>query len=230
MVCMDRKRSQLTPDERKRRALIIYIFVMICVSFALEFTILRKARQERFAQIQAQRQPAAAPAEARPHVPNVRLVDQFGRPFDATRFTGYWTVLTFGFTHCPDVCPMTMGVLARAYDQLASTPTELEGVHFALLTVDPERDTPEVMRDYVAKYNPAFIGLTGIPEQVNAFLKPLGVVARKGEAPAGHAHHHGYDVQHSQVILLIDPEGFVVDLFSPPYDPMRIAQAIRSHR
>jgi protein SCO1/2 len=129
-----------------------------------------------------------------------RLVDQNGRPADESLLKGKWTAIYFGFTYCPDICPTTLQALAEAQKRLRSRGKDLQVV---LITVDPERDTPALMKTYLD--NPVFpkgtIGLTGSPEQIAAAAKAYRVYYKK--AGSGDA----YSVDHVAITYLMDPKG-----------------------
>ena len=97
------------------------------------------------------------------------LTDSLGRPFTGAGFAGHASVLFFGFTHCPDVCPTTLAVLAQVRQV-----SKAANLAIYLVTVDPERDSPEVLRNYLAGFDPEFIGLTGWPLDLKSFTRSLG--------------------------------------------------------
>ena len=135
------------------------------------------------------------------------LSDHRGQSFDPQRLSGKWSLLFFGFTHCPDVCPNTLQLLKSVAPQL---PADTQVV---FVSVDPERDTPEQLADYVTYFHPDFIGVTGTQEAVNALTAQLGVVhMRSADGDAGN-----YTVDHSASIFLVDPALRLVGLFSPPF-------------
>lgn len=114
---------------------------------------------------------------------------------------GKWTALFFGYTHCPDVCPATMSILRQAIDKLDEA--KQEQVQVAMISVDPERDTPERLASYVSAFNPSFIGLTGTTEQLDHLTSSIGIYhERTNETEDGR-----YDVDHTASVLLLDPEG-----------------------
>ena len=129
-----------------------------------------------------------------------KLVDQDGRAVDQSILDGKWSVVFFGFTYCPDVCPTTMQTLAAAKQQLGPKGDKLQVV---FVSVDPERDTPAQLKTYLSNeiYPKGTIGLTGTPEQVAAAAKAYRVYYRKnGEG-------EGYLVDHSTAAYLMDPKG-----------------------
>jgi len=154
-------------------------------------------------------------------IERVDLIDQDGVPFDATRLKNRWSLLFFGFTNCPDICPQTLTVLAQVEKQLQDLPKS-QTPQIVLASVDPERDTPEQIKKYVGYFSPTFIGLTGSPENVKAFAQALS--APVAIHPLGDG---AYTVDHSAAIFLIDPDGALHALFSTPHDPARIAADVR---
>jgi protein SCO1/2 len=134
-------------------------------------------------------------------VPQASLTDQDGEPFALDEMRGRVALLFFGFTNCPDVCPMAMQNLRRLEKSSDFAPDE---VAYVLISVDGERDTPAVMKAFLAKYSPAFIGLTADPAAVKPVAARLRASFFKG-APDGH--RHGYDVAHSPQVFVVDSVG-----------------------
>jgi protein SCO1/2 len=159
--------------------------------------------------------------EPRP-LPGFELVDQSGRPFDAGRLRGRWTFLFFGFANCPDICPTTLATLAVARRSLADLPApEIPGV--ALVSVDPGRDTPELLARYVAHFDPSFSAVTGAPGAIDELTRALGVAVMLGPAaPDG-----SYSVDHTAAIFLVDPEARIAALFGTPHEAAAIARDYR---
>ncbi|MDE2088898.1 MAG: SCO family protein [Gammaproteobacteria bacterium] len=164
--------------------------------------------------------------EPRPIAP-FALIDQHSAPFTLDRLKGKWSFLFFGYTHCPDVCPTTLSLLNAAYKQLAQAPQDRDNVHVVFVTVDPERDTPRQLAQYVGYFNKDFIGLTSRdPAQILTLTRQLGILSMKVANPSG----GGYLVDHSAVILLVDPGARVRAMFSPPYTAQAIAAGFRKIR
>ncbi len=157
-------------------------------------------------------------------LPSFALTDAAGRPFRNADLQRRWTLLSFGFTHCPDVCPTTLTTLVAARRLLADLPAATQP-HLALFSVDPERDTPDVLREYVAFFDPQMIGVTGPTAAVDGFTRSLGVPVLRGKpASAG----GGYDVSHSASVFVIDPQGRLVAILAAPHTPEGIATDFRS--
>jgi protein SCO1/2 len=134
-----------------------------------------------------------------------------GRQLTDADFRGRYMLIYFGFTYCPDACPTALATMAAALDRLGEKGEDIQPI---LITVDPERDTPEVLRDYVAAFHSRLIGLTGTPEAIADVLAAYKVYGAKGESDAS----GGYLVDHSSALFLMDPEGRFLTLFSGQTD------------
>ena len=133
-------------------------------------------------------------------VANFTLLDQNGRPRTLASLRGEPTLVFFGFTHCPDVCPTTMTRLKLLHQ---STGGALKAAHVVMISVDGERDTPAVMKKYLATFSPDFIGLTGSPRAVTDIAARFSAVAYKEQPdPKGN-----YDYFHSSQVFLLDKDG-----------------------
>lgn len=154
-------------------------------------------------------------------LPAFSLVDHEGQPFDRARLQDQWTFLFFGFTNCPDVCPMTLQMLATVEKSLADLPQNLRP-RVALISVDPKRDTPEQLATYVKYFSPSFLGITGDEAALDEFTRAMGVPVAIASTGGG-----GYTVDHSAAIFLINPRGELRALFSPPHTPSAIAADYR---
>jgi len=127
------------------------------------------------------------------------LVDQDGKPITDKAFEGHPSVLFFGFTHCPDVCPTTLYEIAGWLNQLGDEGKDLRAF---FITVDPERDTPEVMKAYTGNFTDRITGITGDPAEVAKLVKGWKVYARKVPLDDG-----GYTMDHTASVFLLDSNG-----------------------
>ena len=141
-----------------------------------------------------------------------RLVDQNGKAFDLRRLDGKWTFLYFGYTHCPDVCPLTLTTLNQVQKKLKKTTNA--AIQTVFITVDPARDTEAVLRGYLGIFNKNFIGLDGTPEEIRQVCRQFGVTSSHGEMGGG----GNYQVNHSASVFLIDPRRQLITVFAPPLD------------
>jgi protein SCO1/2 len=134
--------------------------------------------------------------------PDVTLTDTASKPFNLVQGTaGKLTLVYFGYTHCPDVCPTTMATLAASLRAL--TPVQAARIDVVFVSTDPKRDTPTVLRSWLGQYNPAFIGLTGDFTTIQRAASTLGIDIEAPVAlPGG-----GYTVTHGAEVLAFDPKG-----------------------
>ena len=153
-------------------------------------------------------------------VADFQLTDHLGRPFTAHDLQGKPSLVFFGFTHCPDVCPTTLATLAQV-KKAALIP----GLQVLFVTVDPQRDTPTAMDLYVHAFDrddPDFIGLTGDPKAIEKMTAAFGVAALRVDLPGG-----DYTMDHSAAVFLVDSSRRIVGIFTPPFDTRRLAQDLQ---
>lgn len=128
------------------------------------------------------------------------LVDHTGQAVDQTMLVGHPSVMFFGFTHCPDVCPTTMGEMAAWFAELGDEARDLRGF---FVSVDPERDSPEVIAGYAGWVSDRVTGITGTPEEIAKMTKAWGVVAEKVPSDDG----SDYTMNHTASVFLVDRKG-----------------------
>ncbi|MBN1239482.1 MAG: SCO family protein [Gammaproteobacteria bacterium] len=179
--------------------------------------------------------PPPEPANAtvlpqRPALPAFALQDTTGEPFTNEDLEGQFSLMFFGFTNCPDVCPITLQILAATLDRLKPSAAEggaaaSEGApgdaappEVVFVSVDPNRDTPAKIRDYVRNFDPSFTGVTASDEALAPLLKALGVTVEKHE-------HEGenYNVVHNGTVYFIGPRAEWLAVSSPPLEPATLA-------
>jgi protein SCO1/2 len=146
-------------------------------------------------------------------LPEFRLVDHRGQPFGRDELEGHTSLLFFGFTHCPDICPATLQQLAVARRQLRGEGEALPEI--VLISVDPARDTPEVMERYVEYFGQGVTGVTGRLEELRALAAPLGIHFEN--TPAANGSADDYTVSHSAAVLVIDPQARLAAIFGAPH-------------
>ena len=151
------------------------------------------------------------------------LLDQQGQSFSLAQLEGKWSLLFFGFTSCPDVCPATLSVLRDVKSKLDADIAEQ--VQFVLVTVDPARDTPGVMKDYVAYFDPEFVGVTGEFLQLKQLANQLNMAFVKVKQGPG---FFDYTVDHSANIALVNPFGHYHGFIKSPPDSARIKLTLQS--
>jgi len=132
------------------------------------------------------------------------LTNQDGERVSDTDFAGRYRILYFGFTYCPDVCPVDLQMIGQALRQLEqSDPKIAAKIQPIFISVDPERDTPAVLKQYVAAFHPRLIGLTGSPDEIAEVAKRYGIYYSKEQAEGA----SDYLVNHTRIAFLFGPEG-----------------------
>lgn len=149
------------------------------------------------------------------------LTDQNGRTVTDADFHGRYMLIYFGYTYCPDVCPTSLQVMADALDLLGPKADEITPV---LITIDPQRDTSELLRDYVANFHPRMVGLTGTQEQIAAAAKAYRVYFAKAEQDGG-----VYLMDHSSIVYLMGKDGSFLGHFGHNTPADKMAEGIRKH-
>ena len=151
------------------------------------------------------------------------LLDHHGEKFDLERLQGKWTILFFGFTNCPDICPVTMQFLKSVKNNLIEQ-NAWENMQVGFFTVDPARDTVKQLSNYVPHFDPEFIGITGTIEAVEKFAKQMSMPFELEEK-----NERGYyNVAHSASLLLISPDAQLRGIISAPHQLQPIVTDVAS--
>jgi len=149
-----------------------------------------------------------------------QLTDQSGKRVSDKDFRGRYMLIYFGYSFCPDVCPTTLAVMAQALEKLGDRSRQVAPI---LITIDPERDTPKVLEDYVKAFGPSFVGLTGSADEIKAVEKKYRVYAVKKPLEGGN-----YGMDHSSVIYLMGPDGKMVSFYDEAVSPDDLAKDLRA--
>jgi protein SCO1/2 len=149
------------------------------------------------------------------------LVDQSGKPFTEKDLTGKPSLVFFGFTHCPDICPTKLFEITQMLDSLG---TDASKVNVVFITVDPERDTTELLSTYLGSFHAGIRGLTGTDEQVTQAMRAYRAFGRKVPLDGG-----GYTMDHTTFVYLMDKQGQFVSTFDVARDPAKAAQDLRRY-
>lgn len=147
------------------------------------------------------------------------FVDAEGKSFDARRLRGRWSVVFFGYTSCPDVCPTTLATLA-AFARNAASGVADGSVQIVFVSVDPDHDTPQRLKAYLGAFHPGIVGLAGSREAVQRFAAEVG--GGYQASPSG--------IDHSTSLFVVDPQGRTVAVLLHPDDPARIVADLASVR
>jgi protein SCO1/2 len=148
-----------------------------------------------------------------------QLTDQNGKTVTDADLKGKWSLVYFGYTHCPDACPTALNDISIALEDLGA---KRDAVRPVFITVDPERDTPEALKAYVTSFDAPILALTGTPEQVAQAAKGYRVYYAKHPEAGG-----DYSMDHSSVIYVMDPQGRFTASFTHESTPEQIAERLK---
>ena len=148
-----------------------------------------------------------------------QLTGQTGKRVSDKDFRGRYMLIYFGYSFCPDVCPTTLAVMAQALEKLGRSADRVAPI---FITIDPERDTPKVLDDYMKAFGPNFVGLTGSPAEIKDVEKKYRVYAVKKPLPGGN-----YGMDHSSVIYLMGPDGKMVSFYDEAVSPDDLAKDLK---
>lgn len=212
--------SSYTPDDRRRlqkrgirRTLAILVTVVTVVVGLQVYKVTREPPLDR----EALREQGTLVFEQPRRVSAFELVDHRNQAFTPEQLEGQWTLAFFGFTECPDICPMAMAELSRTMEQLP--PELVERTQVLLVTLDPARDTPEVLAEYVPYFHEDFVGVTGDFLTLKRLANEVNVAFAKVTQS-----DDDYTVDHSGNIVLFNPKGDYHGFFKPPFDPAKLAE------
>ena len=149
------------------------------------------------------------------------LVDHHNQAFDNAALEKRWSFLFFGYTYCPDVCPTTLSVLNSIAQRLQDVDAD---IRFVMVTVDPERDTPERLAEFVTYFNGDFLGVTGTDQGLEQLTRQLGILYERVQPEPG---SEAYLMDHTAAVFLFDPDGRYHAVFSPPLSVEAIAGDFR---
>ena len=149
------------------------------------------------------------------------LVNQDGRRVTEKDFLGKYILVFFGFTYCPDVCPTELQVMSAALDELGTAGNDIQPV---FVSIDPERDTPEVIKQYVGNFHPRVVGLTGSAEEIATIARAYRVYYKKAASSGA---SEDYEMDHSTTIYLMDRQGRFRKHFGYTTDAKGLAQDLR---
>ncbi len=222
------KKFRLTKKEKRRfelRALHVVLAVLVGLVLAGWLVVWQSGQDETRV---LQMQQAARQETTQPQLPPntlaiggpFELIDQDGKARSDADFKGKNLLIYFGYTYCPDMCPTGLQSMSRALDQMGDSAKNVQPL---FVTIDPARDTPAKMKEYIASFHPAIIGLTGSAEQIAKIAKEYQVYYKKGE----NVDEHDYVMDHSSLIYLMDPEGKFIATFPEEVAPAVLVKALK---
>lgn len=201
----------------RRQILIFSAGIVACVAVAWALVFLVKDRRPT--------RPAQGPVIMLTGAADIggpfRLIDHTGKRVTEADFKGRYMLLFFGYTHCPDVCPAELQTMGRAMDRLAAKGDNIVPV---FISVDPERDSPAILKGYVAAFHPSMVGLTGSAAEIKAAAKAYKVYYRK--QPGAKPGDTKILMDHTSFIYLVGPDGKVVALIRGGTRPEVLAKEL----
>lgn len=206
------------PPKNRRRWLVPIVLVTVLLGVTANLA-LRQADK-------TPEQPELLPLVSGTLIPDPRplapfsLTDHTGGEFSQNSIKGSWHLLSFGYTHCPDICPTTLALLAQLADRLRHE-SLIEKIETDFITIDPQRDTPAVLANYVPYFDSSFLGVTGDDQALHKLTGQLGVLYARVDAEQSGM---GYLMDHSTSIILTNPAGEFQALFSAPHEVEAMAQ------
>lgn len=218
--------------ERKRRNIYITVTALVVASLLSVGMFFGKLTSPRVMSNQELQLNGAYVFDKPRIIEPFQLVDEEGQAFTLERLQNKWTLLFFGYTYCPDICPTTLADLKNFHTMLADTPYS-DDTQVVLVSVDPARDTPEQLAPYVNYFDPAFIGVTGEFMPLHKFATNLNAAFTKSITEDG----KGYLVDHTSNIVLVNPYGHYHGFFKPQatlssgqFDPGKLKVTYQSIR
>lgn len=205
---------------QQRRGIRITIALIIAVMVVFFSLFLHKILQPRILSADQLQVNRAIVFDAPRIIKPFTLLDHHGEAFTAADLAGKWSLIYFGFTHCPDICPTTLAQLSKVVKILESPVREQTQV--LMVTVDPARDTQQVLSSYMTYFDPSFIGVTGEFVEIMSFSRNLNVAFSKVMLD------DGYTVDHTGHLVLINPEGHYHGFFKPPFELATLKLTLQS--
>ena len=154
------------------------------------------------------------------------LIDKNNHPFTNEQLKGRWSYLFFGYTHCPDICPISLQMMTQTLHILEKSAAK-GAFQAVFISVDPQRDSPENLKTYVEYFDPGIIGVTGEKTELDRLTRQLGIFYMRAEDAQD---PQQYQVDHSAQILVINPEGEFAAVLSPPHKPDIMAEDLQRLR
>ena len=149
----------------------------------------------------------------------ISLQDTANNLFNNESFTGHWTMLFFGFTSCPSLCPTTMAELGKMYRKLESLGVK-NLPQVIMVSLDPQRDNPEKLGNYVRAFDRHFLGLTGDEQTINKMAREMGIASTKVDG----SDEQSYNIEHTGTVILINPNGKINGFFTSPLNADALAK------
>lgn len=207
----------------KNKLLLIFLALFGLTLGVLLNTFLLQSKPMPVPNTDLLQQGTALIGQEKPLIP-FALTDENGQPFTNENLKGHWTFMFFGYTQCPDICPVTLQVMGETL-KLLQPEVDAGEVEGLFVSVDPERDTPEKLKTYTEYFHPRIVGATGEHSVLRPLTQSLGIIYARVE---NKEHPERYLVDHSAAILLVNPKGELAAVLSPPHKANIMAEDFRT--
>lgn len=211
--------GRYTQKELNKRILITVFCILAFIALVMTL-FLNKMLSPRIMSSEELRVNGAIAFENPRILSDFQLIDHNAKVFDKDSLLDKWTLVFYGFTHCPDICPTTLADLSRVYMDL--DPEIRDQTQVLLITADPARDTTEILSQYVTYFNPKFMGITGDFLEIKKLASNLNVAFNKVIT------ENGYTIDHTGNVMLINPLGHYHAFFKPPFELARLKGTYQS--
>ncbi|WP_445360781.1 SCO family protein [Microbulbifer sp. EKSA005] len=215
--------NQYSAIDKQKRGIRITVIILLVLILAVLAGFIHKLGQPRIITDEELRINGTVKLQRPRIIEDIQLLSDDSRDFYTKDFQGKWTLVFFGFTHCPDICPTTLSTLNNFYNTLDESTRASTDV--VLVSVDPSRDKPEQLGQYVRYFNSEFRGITGDFFKLKKFATQLNVPFNKVSLAEG-----GYTIDHGSQVVLINPRGHYHAFFKAPLDPAKMKLTYRSIR
>lgn len=204
-------------QNNNNNALLLIISAVIALSAGVWFGFdYNSGSQKPTAEIQGVILPSAKIIE------EFNLIDNKNRLFNLQSIKNKWSILFFGYTHCPDVCPTTLNTLVQVNKLMLQK--NITPPQFVMISIDPERDTAEILDQYVAYFNEDFIAVGGELNEVQKLAANLGIYFKKATGASGDINADDYTMDHQTSFIVVNPEGKVAAYLMQPHDPKTVVK------
>lgn len=197
------------------------ILIILAIAISIGLGIYASGKKFAFGDIHQQLTQATYLYDQQKAIADFTLIDHNNNTFTPDSIKGAWTFWFFGFTHCPDICPITLGTLSATVSKLKSTHNIKDEIKIIFVSVDPQRDEVAKLKTYTSAFSPYALGVTAAEEQLAPFLKNMGIIAVK-QSPKPES--SDYLVDHSSSIFLIAPDTGISAVFGAPHNAEDITQ------
>lgn len=207
-----------TPSQTRRRSLFLLIAIAVLSALFGMWSHYNTQDQKENAALKT------ATVFSQPRIISpFKLTNMSGKQLTLENLKGHYSLIFFGFTHCPDLCPTTLAMLNQSYKMLESAHVKTMP-QILFISVDPEQDTPAVLKTYLQSFNKAFLGATGSKEQIDKLTQEMSVIYAKVIDEKDPTH---YSIDHSGTILIVNPAAQFYGVFTMPHDAQKIADDMK---